>query len=289
MPFAGCAAGAPGDELRSSTSTVARSTWGAISRNCAEACRPRDGQFRQSRRRAPSRRPRRDVCGRESRCRACRRPRCSSAARRWDFGPLEEIVEAGSLIGYPALVDTGQAVNVELFDEPQAAAASHAEGLVRLLRLALADQIRFLEKNLNARAIGLMFAPFGGERDLVSQLIEAGLRRACRRRTAAAATTGGVWRAAPGRRGRTPVADRPGDHRARRASLEMASAAQKRLPARAPSALLRSTTSTPDRAPAAEELHRRAALGQLAHRRVTTTAIAVRVDKLRADPSRDAP
>jgi ATP-dependent helicase HrpA len=98
---------------------------------------------------------------------------------QWDFGALEEIVEVGALIGYPALVDTGGAVNVELFDEPGAAAVAHVKGLARLLRLALTDQIRFLEKNLNVRAIGLMYSPFGGERELVTQLIEAAIRRAC--------------------------------------------------------------------------------------------------------------
>jgi len=97
----------------------------------------------------------------------------------WDFGTLEELQEVGALIGYPALVDTGERVNVELFDEPGAAQAAHAKGLVRLLRLQLAEPIRYLEKSLNVRAIGLMYAPFGGERDLVAQLIEAGLKRAC--------------------------------------------------------------------------------------------------------------
>ena len=35
----------------------------------------------------------------------------------WDFGDLEDIVEVGNLIGYPALADHGNHVNVELFDE----------------------------------------------------------------------------------------------------------------------------------------------------------------------------
>lgn len=97
----------------------------------------------------------------------------------WDFGDLEELVEVGALIGYPAVVDRGQAVDVELFDEPRAAQAAHERGLSRLLRIALADRIRFLEKNLDVRRIGLLYAPFGGERELVAQLIDAGLARAC--------------------------------------------------------------------------------------------------------------
>ncbi|HEX4325578.1 MAG TPA: ATP-dependent RNA helicase HrpA [Burkholderiales bacterium] len=97
----------------------------------------------------------------------------------WDFGDLEEIVEVGGLIGYPALADHTTHVNVELFDEPEQAQAAHRAGLARLFRLQLADQIRFLEKAVNARAISLLFAPFGGEKELTEQLISAGIARAC--------------------------------------------------------------------------------------------------------------
>ncbi|MBL8377483.1 MAG: ATP-dependent RNA helicase HrpA [Burkholderiales bacterium] len=102
-----------------------------------------------------------------------------AARTQWDFGDLEELVEVGALIGYPAVVDRGQAVDVELFDEPRAALAAHERGLSRLLRIALVDRIRFLEKNLDVRRIGLLYAPFGGERELATQLIDAGLARAC--------------------------------------------------------------------------------------------------------------
>jgi len=97
----------------------------------------------------------------------------------WDFGDLEEIVEIGGLIGYPALADHGATVNVELFDEPEQALAAHRAGLARLFRLQLADQIKYLEKAVNARAVALLFAPFGGEKELIEQLISAGIARAC--------------------------------------------------------------------------------------------------------------
>jgi ATP-dependent helicase HrpA len=97
----------------------------------------------------------------------------------WDFGDLEELVEVGGLIGYPALADHLTHVNVELFDEPEQAQAAHRAGLMRLFRLQLADQIKFLEKAVNPRAISLLFSPFGGEKELIDQLISAGIARAC--------------------------------------------------------------------------------------------------------------
>ena len=97
----------------------------------------------------------------------------------WDFGDLEELVEVGGLIGYPALADHGKSVNVELFDEPEQAQAAHRAGLARLFRLQLAEPIKYLEKAVNARAIALLFAPFGGEKELIDQLIGAGIARAC--------------------------------------------------------------------------------------------------------------
>jgi len=97
----------------------------------------------------------------------------------WDFGDLEEIVEVGGLIGYPALADHGKHVNVELFDEPEQALQAHRAGLARLFRLQLADQIKYLEKAVNARALSLLFAPFGGEKELTEQLVGAGIARAC--------------------------------------------------------------------------------------------------------------
>jgi ATP-dependent helicase HrpA len=204
----------------------------------------------------------------------------------WDFGTLEELVEIGALIGYPALVDTGERVNVELFDEPAAAHASHMRGLVRLLRLQLAEQIRYLEKSLNVRAIGLMYAPFGGERDLVSQLIEAGIRRACL--------------ADPLPRDEARFGERREEGRARLSLitqeitslvtriLEAHQAAQKKLAgARAFTAALADVQGQ------LERLMPKNFIVALPWERLThlpryLQAVAMRIDRLRADPARDA-
>jgi ATP-dependent helicase HrpA len=70
----------------------------------------------------------------------------------WTFGELPELLEIRkgpqTLIGYPALIDAGDAVTVEVFDEPEAAAARHRAGLRRLFALQIKDALKYLEKNI---------------------------------------------------------------------------------------------------------------------------------------------
>ncbi|MDB5883887.1 MAG: ATP-dependent helicase HrpA, partial [Polaromonas sp.] len=70
----------------------------------------------------------------------------------WSFGELPELMEIGkgqqTLIGFPALIDLGDAVTIEVFDEPDAAAARHRAGLRRLFSLQIKDALKYLEKNL---------------------------------------------------------------------------------------------------------------------------------------------
>ena len=70
----------------------------------------------------------------------------------WTFGELPELMEitkgAQTLIGFPALIDLGDAVTIEVFDEPELANAKHRAGLSRLFALQIKDAIKYLEKNL---------------------------------------------------------------------------------------------------------------------------------------------
>ncbi len=70
----------------------------------------------------------------------------------WTFGELPELMEirkgAQTLIGFPALMDLGDAVTIEVFDEPDIAAAKHRAGLRRLFALQIRDAVKYLEKNL---------------------------------------------------------------------------------------------------------------------------------------------
>ncbi|OIN94214.1 MAG: ATP-dependent RNA helicase HrpA [Comamonadaceae bacterium CG1_02_60_18] len=70
----------------------------------------------------------------------------------WTFGELPELLEiqkgGQTLIGYPALIDVGDGVTIEVFDEPDVAAAKHRAGLRRLFALQIKDALKYLEKNI---------------------------------------------------------------------------------------------------------------------------------------------
>jgi ATP-dependent helicase HrpA len=72
----------------------------------------------------------------------------------WDFGALPELLEISrkgqTLIGYPALVDHATHCEVEVFDSPEEALAQHRDGLRRLFRLQLKEQVKFIERQLQA-------------------------------------------------------------------------------------------------------------------------------------------
>jgi len=72
--------------------------------------------------------------------------------RAWDFGELPEKIaftRAGRrLTGYPALVDEGESVAIRLFDTHATADSELRGGVRRLMRLALKEQMKQLEKQL---------------------------------------------------------------------------------------------------------------------------------------------
>jgi len=60
-----------------------------------------------------------------------------------------EIKKGGqTLVGFPALIDGGDAVTIEVFDEPEVAANKHRAGLRRLFALQIKDALKYLEKNI---------------------------------------------------------------------------------------------------------------------------------------------
>jgi ATP-dependent helicase HrpA len=68
----------------------------------------------------------------------------------WTCGALEELMEirrgSQTLVGYPALEDSGDAVVLQVFDSPEKARAVHRQGVKRLLALAFRERVRDLEK-----------------------------------------------------------------------------------------------------------------------------------------------
>ncbi|HZQ62384.1 MAG TPA: ATP-dependent RNA helicase HrpA [Casimicrobiaceae bacterium] len=70
--------------------------------------------------------------------------------RKWDFGELPESItrRKGSqrVTGFPALVDEGDSVAITLLDTAEAAQSATRAGVVRLIRIALADALARYEK-----------------------------------------------------------------------------------------------------------------------------------------------
>ncbi|NBX96470.1 MAG: ATP-dependent RNA helicase HrpA, partial [Betaproteobacteria bacterium] len=71
----------------------------------------------------------------------------------WDFGELPELMEIRRkgqvLVGFPALVDQGHGVRIEVFDDPDQAQPVHRQGLRRLIALQIREPLKFLEKNIS--------------------------------------------------------------------------------------------------------------------------------------------
>jgi len=91
----------------------------------------------------------------------------------WTMGDLAEMMEiergGQTLVGYPALVDAGDGVTLQVFDTPERAAELHRAGVRRLLAIAFRDRIRDLER---AWAKDVVLGP------LKDDLVAAALERA---------------------------------------------------------------------------------------------------------------
>jgi ATP-dependent helicase HrpA len=71
----------------------------------------------------------------------------------WTMGDLSELMEiergGQTLMGYPALVDEGDAVTLQVFESPEKARELHRAGVLRLLAIAFRDRVRDLERSLS--------------------------------------------------------------------------------------------------------------------------------------------
>lgn len=101
----------------------------------------------------------------------------------WDFGELPEIMEIHkgkqTLVGFPALVDDGDAVHIEVYDEPDIAAKHHRAGLRRLISLQIKDALKYLEKNIpNLQSMSMLYMNLGTAEELRQQITDVALDRA---------------------------------------------------------------------------------------------------------------
>ncbi|OUM01896.1 ATP-dependent RNA helicase HrpA [Variovorax sp. JS1663] len=208
----------------------------------------------------------------------------------WSFGELPELMEvrrgAQSLIGFPALVDAGDAVTVEVFDEPAVAAAKHRAGLRRLFALQLKDALKYLEKNIpDLQKMAVAYMPLGTAEELRAQIVEVALDRAFLQEPLPTDQAAFERRVEEGRGRLTLIANEV-------ARLAGAILAEYTLAARKIKDSKIQPAATADAAQQLQRLMGRRFVAdipwpRLAHFARYLKAIGLRLDKLRADPARD--
>ena len=116
---------------------------------------------------------------------AAAQPAADAAQRHgsWTFGDWPEIMEirkgGQTLIGFPALIDVGAAVTIEVFDEPEVAARKHRAGLRRLFALQIRDALKYLEKNIpDLQKMAVAYMALGTQEELREQIIQVAIERA---------------------------------------------------------------------------------------------------------------
>jgi ATP-dependent helicase HrpA len=217
----------------------------------------------------------------------------------WTFGELPELLEISrqsgrgasaqvqTLIGFPALVDLGDAVSIEVFDEPEVAAAKHRAGLRRLCALQIKDALKYLEKNIpDLQKMSVAYMQLGTADELKSQIIDVALDKAFLLDPLPTNADDFKRRIDEGRGRLTLIANEV----ARLCGtilLEYATAARK----------IKDTKTAPEAtADAAQQLQRlmpkrfltATTFTQLQHFPRYLKAITLRLEKHRADPARDA-
>ncbi|MEF9965805.1 MAG: ATP-dependent RNA helicase HrpA [Comamonas sp.] len=209
----------------------------------------------------------------------------------WSFGALPELMEIKqgkqTLIGFPALIDHGTGVGIEVFDEPEVAASRHTLGLRRLFALQIRDALKYLEKNipdLQKMAVGYM--PLGTQEELREQIINVAIDRAFLQEPLPADAEQFKQRVQDGRGRLTLIANEVA--RMAGSVLQEYMAAVRKI---------KDTKNAPEAtADAQQQLQKLvpknfiaiAPWAQLGHYARYLKAITARLDKYRADPARDA-
>ncbi|QRP63086.1 ATP-dependent RNA helicase HrpA [Rhodanobacter sp. FDAARGOS 1247] len=110
----------------------------------------------------------------------------------WDFEAIPAQVRSdGGLTAFPALVDLGETVALRVFERSDEARAAHRQGVVRLLRNALASEAKQARRRLPiGNALALKYAPLGGVDGLREDLLEGGFQDLLERHELDARTAG---------------------------------------------------------------------------------------------------
>ena len=184
-------------------------------------------------------------------------------------------------------MDHGDAVGIEVFDEPDVAASKHRAGLRRLFALQIKDALKYLEKNIpDLQKMSMLYVPLGTSDELKSQIIEVALDKAFLLDPLPQDAKDFKRRMDEGRGRLTLIANEVA-RISHTILIEYAVAARK----------IKDTKSAPDAvADATQQLQRLmpkrflaiTPYVQLQHFARYLKAITARLDKVRADPARDA-
>ena len=209
----------------------------------------------------------------------------------WTFGALPELMEihkAGQvLIGFPALIDKGAHVEIEVFDEPDVAALKHRAGLRRLVALAIKEPLKYLEKNIpDLVKMAALYMPLGSADELRNQIIAVALDRAFLADPLPADADAFARRITEGRGRLNLIAQEV----ARLAGVVLTeyATAQRKLKDSRPAKEVADDIAAQLQRLVPKHFLQAAPYAQLAHYARYLKAVTLRLDKWRADPARDA-
>jgi len=218
-------------------------------------------------------------------------PAAAAKYTAWTFGQLPELMEIAkggqTLIGFPALIDKGAHVEIEVFDEPDVAAAKHRAGLRRLLALQLKEPLKFLERNIpELTKMSVYFMPLGTAEELREQIIDVAIDRAFLEDPLPTDDAEFKRRLEQGRSRLNLIAQEVA-RQAHAVLVEFAAATRKLKDARPPKEVVDDVQAQLQRL-IGKRFVSTTPWAQLQHLPRYLKGITLRLDKLRADPARDA-
>ncbi len=209
----------------------------------------------------------------------------------WSFGELPEMLEirrgGQTLFGYPALVDRGAHCDLEVFDDPDEAQRQHRAGLRRLFAIQLREQVKYLEKNIpGLQQMAMQYMNLGTQEELRDQIVDLALERACLQLPWPSDNASFVTRKDEGRGRLTLLAQEIA--RLAASILTEYAAVQKKLVQAKPFAQAHADLTAQLQRLIGKRFLIDTPYAQLAHFPRYLKAMAARIDKLKADPARDA-
>ena len=212
--------------------------------------------------------------------------------KSWEFGELPETLEIQkgnrTLFGYPALVDRIDACDLEVFDDLVEARKQHWQGLRRLFSISNKETLKALQKQLpGIRELGLLFINVGSVDDLIEQILNLAVERAFLMDPLPTSASLFESRLQEGKPRLALIAQEISRHALN--ALQAYADLQKKLPqAKAASTAAHADIQTQIQGLVFPKFVSEIPYMQLVHLPRYLKGVVMRIDKLRANPSRDA-